>query len=1028
MSGEFRRVEERAKFILAQGWLSREVLRSLLLELQNQPGLNMDALLISRQLLSPEQVARIPSLPHSQDHSRRPPSQRSPRRRTKTARLSAVPNPKSAEEPIRVSPERLRVSSTQDGPILGMAPSPSKDGPQPGDDFGDYKILTSVGQGAMGLVFKAIHKPSGDKVALKLMLDAEPDPDDVKRFQKEIQTLIQLKHPNIIEILDFGEIDGHLFFAMEYLVGYDLEEMVDKAIDKSSLPPPWTKILPYIVDIAEALDECHESGVLHRDVKPRNIFIDTKNNRGVLLDFGLMRKDRSRLSASASSAQGLTMTGEMVGTPAFMGPEQFSHGGVFGDPSPYSDVWGIGASLFYGLTGLPPFNQPNAADIYQAITTELPPYPSSLNADVPDWLDELCCATMAREPNQRIPMKKLIKKMRAEGKRQIPFLAIAGILVLISISGLLISHFNQPTHALKIIELTAKKTMTRERGIKISGRISEENQIVELGEFKIESGPNGRFEQVIPLTHGANIILVKTRGAEQSIIVHQDSVPPKLSYLNPTINLAKENAIAYQLDEGWILRGRIRDLYPLSINCSEMIAEPDENGFFELKFPPFQSLNAYVEFSITALDKAGNQHTDTILIMPPPAKVAVSKGPKSPRNKALKKQSNDVVQNYVYQMSKNEDEERLWKLLCDTQRWQSANPGRQDQAIALCISRLKNSFTYVETKLFQCGEVKNRIAIFKHQKTDALFHLIPGQVRDVSWYVNPDFEFVVEYLKVLASQDINDDILKATLLNPPYQGLKQAVCQEFQISIREERNETRMKREYDSTYITDQLKKVINSRTRLKKLFNKHYRYYKMQGKKSESREFVKPFLMARQECTKALWSKAYSKSSVTNDQRPQYRLEYQQVQQWLKKINGLSGQLRLPSQFEWQHACDAGAYTTFYWGDELSGFKDYVWSAQSSKSPRSVEDHEKKWNAFGLTDIIGNAEEWAESDWTLWEKKRPKDPISEYQLERIKEKRPVMGGSTFWPDQFCRSSLFHYKQSEGIWGVCGFRLAASIP
>lgn len=1024
MSGEFRRFEERAKFILAQGWLSRDVLRGVLLEVQKQPGLNMDALLLSRRLLSPEQLASIPTLPGSAEFQSTP--KRSPRRRTKTARLSAVPNPPSAEETVKVAPRVLSASSTRNGMILGMTAPAADIGPKPGQDFGQYKILKSVGQGAMGMVFKAIHKPSGDKVAIKFILDAEPDPDDVKRFRKEIKTLVQLKHPNIIEILDFGEIDGHLFFAMEYLEGYDLEELVDSTIEKTASPPPWTKTLPYMIDIAEALIECHDNGVLHRDVKPRNIFIDTKNNRAVLLDFGLMRKQYSHISSSASSAQGLTMTGEMVGTPAFMGPEQFSHGGVYGDPSPFSDVWGLGASLFYGLTGLPPYNQPNAADIYQAITTEAPPHPSSLNEDIPPWLDELCCSTMAREQEQRIPMKRLLKKLKAQGKRQIPYLAVGGVLAFLTLTAFLFQFFSQPTHPLKILELSAKKTMTRKKSVKISGRLSEESQSVQIGEATVLSGFNGHFERVIPLTHGVNSIVVKARGVEQSIVVHQDSVAPKVTYLNSTINLAKENLIAYQLDEGWILRGRVKDLYPLSVNCLEMIAEPDKNGFFTLKFPPFESQEPYVEFSIIALDKAGNQSTDRILVMPPNSEKE-DPNPDLPRARP-KKQSNDVVQNYVYKMSQVESEEAYWRILCDYPRWQSARARNQDRAIELVTERFNGSFSHVETKLFQCGSVKNRVAIFRHKKTGELFHLIPGQVLDVSWYANPEIEYVIQYLKILATQELNDDILHATLLNPPYRGLKQAVSEEFRLSVREGRNENRMKREYDADSITKQLNRLPAAKSRLKKLFARHYAYYKRQGKRTESREFIPPFLIAQRETTKALWAKAYGDEQLSEDLTPKYRLEYQQVERWILKMNGSKGLLRLPNQFEWQYACDAGADTIFFWGDELSGFKKYVWSAQSSSSPRSVEDHKENWNAFGLTDMIGNAEEWAQPQWALWRKKRPQTPLSDYLWLRIQEKKPVMGGSTFWPDQFCRSSLFHYKQSQGVWGACGFRLAATIP
>jgi serine/threonine protein kinase len=1041
MSGELRRFEERAKYILQMGWLSREVLRNLLIEVQHQPGLDMDSLLLSRSLLTIEQIATIPTRPSIQEFEAQ--LQRRPRRRrTKTPIVPVNAEQQSAEHFRKKKHKTARIQAlkTEAPPplsvstdiVLAKKRKRLVNRPQVGKAFGDYHIMAPLGQGAMGVVFHARQVKTEQEVAIKFISDSEPDPDDVTRFQKEVRTLIHLKHPNIIEITDYGEIEGNLFFAMEYLEGYDLENWVSDSIDDSSHPPSWEKVTPYITEIAEALDYCHENGVLHRDVKPKNIFIDTNNNRAVLLDFGLMRKQNLGFSGSGSAAHRLTMTGEMVGTPAFMGPEQFSHGGIYGEPSPYSDVWGIGSTMFFALTGLPPFNQPNVADIYQALVSQAPPLPSSLNEEIPAWLDQICLETMAREQHHRIPMSQFIQKMALRGAKPFPIRPLIGGLLGSCLVAFLCAllFMNQPDQGLKILSFQASKTITKKRTIRVYGKLNLPSRDVQVGEYTTKANKDGVFEQVIPLTHGPNeIIVTLPNKAEKSIIVHYDAIPPRVSYFNPVVNIVAEGKVAYQLNSDSVLKGRIKDLYPLSISCAELVVEPDEQGLFELKFPQMKSEKGYVEFTVTILDKAGNTSREPLRIVPAPVQEQAVIPVKKFKEKESKS-AQELVKKYIARHGRNPSERRLWALLCERRQWQVADAALQDQAIAMITVKLVKSFEYLGTKKYDCGGDAYRIAVFRQRHTKSLFHLIPGQIVNVNWHFNPEIEYVVEYLRALANQAVSNPVLQATLENPPYRGFKQAIIDQFKLPLQEMEFEEEVKRDYDAQSITGYFKEHKNALKSLRRLFERHLTYYQSQRIRKRGGEFIAPFLLARYECTEKVWSMVPGTGEPSQSMVPATKLEFSQVKKWLRAMNQsqLPHRLRLPSRLEWQYACRAGVTHRFFWGDSLKDYDRYVWSAANAQLPQSVLEHKKFGNAFGLVDMIGNVEEWCESDWRLWQKRRPKGRISEDDWARYQDMRPVLGGSTLWPSELCRSSLFHYKFRDRVWGSCGLRLAVSLP
>ena len=202
--------------------------------------------------------------------------------------------------------------------------------------IGKYRILGQIGEGAMGVVYRALDPVLNRAVAIKVMSDALARDTDLRgRFLREAQSAGSLQHPNVITIYDFGEVDGHPFIAMEFVEGADLNEILEK-----KTPLTLVQKLDVLIDVLNGLAYAHKRGIVHRDIKPANIRID-EDGRARVMDFGIAHLNSSNM----------TRTGVMVGTPAYMSPEQITGGEV----SPASDLFAVGAVMYELLTGVQAF-------------------------------------------------------------------------------------------------------------------------------------------------------------------------------------------------------------------------------------------------------------------------------------------------------------------------------------------------------------------------------------------------------------------------------------------------------------------------------------------------------------------------------------------------------------------------------------------------------------------------------------------------------------------------------------------------
>ena len=251
--------------------------------------------------------------------------------------------------------------------------------------FGAYTLLRELGGGAMGVVYEAMHRDLGRKVALKVLRTGfDTEPLALERFRREARACAQIRHPNIVEIYEAGQAEGRPFYAMPILTGKSLAELVKER----AVPEP-RELCRGMAGIADALDTLHSAGIVHRDVKPANIMV-SPDGKMILADFGLAR-------TAASLA--LTQTGQTLGTPLYMSPEQVI--GKKDEVDGRSDIYGLGVTLYEALSGRPPFKADGFHSLMRLILTERPKPLTAVAPDVPRECALIAMKAMEREKRDR---------------------------------------------------------------------------------------------------------------------------------------------------------------------------------------------------------------------------------------------------------------------------------------------------------------------------------------------------------------------------------------------------------------------------------------------------------------------------------------------------------------------------------------------------------------------------------------------------------------------------------------------------
>jgi predicted Ser/Thr protein kinase len=229
--------------------------------------------------------------------------------------------------------------------------------------FGDYELLEELGRGGMGVVYRARQVSLQREVAIKMILRGSlASRADLDRFRVEAEAAAKLDHPGIVPVYEVGDVEGRAYFSMKYIEGTTLAER----LAEGPLPP--REAARILLEVSRAIHFAHEQGVLHRDLKPSNILLDRRGNAHVT-DFGLAKQ--------SGDAASLTRTGAVLGTPAYMAPEQAA--GARGQVGPHSDVYSLGVILYAMLTGRPPFQAASPVDTVLMVLEQDPVPPRMLN-------------------------------------------------------------------------------------------------------------------------------------------------------------------------------------------------------------------------------------------------------------------------------------------------------------------------------------------------------------------------------------------------------------------------------------------------------------------------------------------------------------------------------------------------------------------------------------------------------------------------------------------------------------------------
>jgi WD40 repeat protein/predicted Ser/Thr protein kinase len=276
--------------------------------------------------------------------------------------------------------------SPRDTPSL----SPPATGPtSPPDHLGDFRLLREVGRGGMGVVYEAVQESLGRHVALKVLpVQAALSPVYLERFQREAQAAARLHHTNIVPVFGVGEHDGVHYYAMQFIAGRSLAEVIAERQKPGFSPEPgsWKDAARIGAQLADALVYAHGQGVLHRDIKPANLLLDTQGSAWIT-DFGL---------AKIEDQDGLTQSGDFLGTLRYLAPERLR-----GVSDARGDLYGLGLTLYELLTRRPAFDGADRDVLVRQITQEEPLRPRQLDPSIPRDLETVVLKAIAKEPERR---------------------------------------------------------------------------------------------------------------------------------------------------------------------------------------------------------------------------------------------------------------------------------------------------------------------------------------------------------------------------------------------------------------------------------------------------------------------------------------------------------------------------------------------------------------------------------------------------------------------------------------------------
>ncbi len=405
-----------------------------------------------------------------------------------------------------------------------------------------YEVRRVVGSGGFAEVYEVWDKDLERRLAVKVLRpDVAWTAGMIERFQRETRAAARLEHANILPIHFVGDGEGLVYYAMPFVDGMSLGELLKRS-GAGALPPD--RALAIIIPILDALDHAHKAGLIHRDIKPENIMLDTARGRPLLVDFGIAR----RLDSEAGA--GLTQTGLVIGTPHYMSPEQ-----ALGDPNlgPQSDLYSLGCVLFQMVTGSPPFDGESSQQVVGKHIADPPPAASDVNPKVPREMSDVILRCLEKQPSDRFRSAgEVIAALESDKQpstmRSVGWVVLAIALPVVALgAGAL--FFRQPT-------LVFENRLTEMVAVQVGG---EERRILPGGSFNLTLDRAGRLDlswQLVSrlgVSLGDTVRIARPRG---TVRVVASARPTHGAYFAPLITNETGKPLSITVNAG--LAGSLR--------------------------------------------------------------------------------------------------------------------------------------------------------------------------------------------------------------------------------------------------------------------------------------------------------------------------------------------------------------------------------------------------------------------------------------------------------------------------------------
>lgn len=361
----------------------------------------------------------------------------------------------------------------------------------------------------MGVVYRARHKALKVDHALKMILTDQADLTFVGRFEREARTLAQLNHPHILKVHNYGVLAGTPFLVTALIDGEDFE----RCLRKNPLGYESEWLVARMIEIASALHYCHEQGIAHRDLKAANVLIREEDQKAILIDFGLVKAK----AIDSSSEEALSKTGELLGTPDYMAPEQFDQKGDFGEPGPASDVWAFGVLLYRSLTDQKPFQGQSLFQLCKNILSKEPAPILQLNPEAHPALVALTMKCLQKNSQERPSMAEVKQYLESYDLVELPrqplswpvriVMALLFIMVSSALFYFLLSDRSSPKVTLEV----PKKGLYKD-SVSIEGELNESGCSVAVnGKALLVEDRKFQFDWPLTLAGQAYEIIVEDR-------------------------------------------------------------------------------------------------------------------------------------------------------------------------------------------------------------------------------------------------------------------------------------------------------------------------------------------------------------------------------------------------------------------------------------------------------------------------------------------------------------------------------------